>query len=289
MADLPNDTINRNWQVTQFNPDGSKKLVDIHNAAYDPALDQFNPAYAGAVLPNPNLAPGFAALPSYASGPEGVAQLFDPNFGRTETLTHGAENAVAGGFAGSGFAGNQSLRLLDSERKANLLAGHQILEPYLQREHDTSENAANRASRLNEIAAQGANALQQLQLSEAGDTARLNASQRAELERQVLAGQQSMQQLTLREGGETARQRTGIGGQLADTLLKAALAGRSSGSPATTTGRTPGGGVYTHYDQGQRLGDYSDVPAPVSGGSGITSRLGGSSIDAILRRYGLTV
>lgn len=223
-------------------------------------------------------------LPVYPGIP-GVNELFSPTFGYNETLMRGAENAIAGGFAGSGFGGAQTNRLLDSERKANFMLGHQILEPYLNREFQGSQAAADRASRLNEIAAQGANALQQLQLSEAGDTARLTQAEQAQLERDILQGQQAMQQLTLREAGDTSRQRIGIGGTLANTLLQGALRG---GEGAGGTTRPP-------FTVGATLGQPSNVNIfdaplaynPAARGEGPTSSLGSSSIDQILRRYGL--
>lgn len=242
-------------------------------------VKQFNAPPAGAVVPAPS---AYAGMP-------GVAELFDPNFGRAETWMRGAENAIGGGFSGSGFGGAQTMRLLDSERKANFLAGHQILEPYLNRQFQAGQNAADRAAQLNQIAAQGANALQQLQLSEAGATARLNSSQAAQLQRDVIAGQQAMQQLTLREVGETVRQRTNIGGTLANTLLQGVLSGKGVGTGEST--RAP-------FQVGATFGVPSNLNlfnAPVAynpvargeGGSGSAVGLGSSSIDQLLRKYGL--
>lgn len=257
--------------------------------------------------PTPANAPAMP-VPGAPGYPPGVGELFDPNFGRTETQQIAAENALMGGFAGSGFALGQGARLLDSERKANLLAGHQILEPYLDREFQSGQNAADRASRLNEIAAQGANALQQLQLSEAGATARLSASQRGELERQVLSGQQAMQQLTLREAGETGRTREQIGGRLAETVLGAALTPGRAGTPVG--GARPGtpGNPYTAANPSGPLGPtfygssgtgiapvapgsvtspFTITPYRPPSGDSVSRLLGGSTIDALLRKYNL--
>lgn len=253
-----------------FDPNGARNDFEVTHPLW-PA--QPLPAYNAAVPPP-------AAAPA-SNLPAGVAQLFDPNFGRTETLTRGAENALAGGYGGSGFGANQSVRLLDSERKANFLAGHQILEPYLQRQHQSSENAADRASRLQQIAAEGQQAMERLRMSEAGQTARLSSELSARLQQQVLDGQQAMQRLTLTEAGATSRQNTGIRGDLAQIILQSALR-----RPDTTATTTPGSGVYTHYADGIRLGDYADTPATTTRGS--SGLLGASSVDAILRRYGLT-
>jgi hypothetical protein len=276
----------------------------------------------GALMQNPNYAPGvlnpdgtairagtiptatsssgggFAPLPNYLGGvPQGIPGLnefFDPNFGRTETMTRANENAVAGGWGSGGFAGGQGLKLLDSERKANILAGHQILEPYLNREFQGSQNEADRQSRLNQIAAEGAQALQRLQLSEAGQGSRLSTELAARLRDQVLQGQQAMQQLTLREAGETGRQREAIGGRLAETVLGAAL------SPRATSGRptappTPSGPLGPTYGvpSNQNLFNAPMAYNPAArgwssaGSSSVTSLLGGSSIDQLLRKYGL--
>lgn len=218
-----------------------------------------------------------------------IATLFDPNFGRGEVMTLANENAIAGGWGSGGFAGAQGLKLLDSERKANFLLGAQLLEPYLQRENAASLQASDNAARLNQIVAEGAQALQRLQLSEAGQTARLNSSQASELQRQVLAGQQAMQQLTLREAGETGRQNTAIQGNLASQLVGAALdrSNRAAATPAPPVGGSyylnnsglPGGGTPGGPDP--------RVARPAYAGSVGTLGLGSSSIDALLRKYGL--
>ncbi len=227
-----------------------------------------------------------------------VATIFDPNFGRSETMTQGAENAAAGGWGGGGFSGGQGLKLLDSEKKSNWELGHKMLEPYLQRESDAKLQAESEKARLNEIAAQGAQALQQLQLSEAGTTARLNSSQQAELQRLAIQGQQAMDQLRLKETGDTARQQAAIGGNLATTLLSAAVGrGGAGGGGGAGASRTPGPlGVTWERGIPQYGGTPASVTAPTPGAAynpnarGVTTPeniLGGNSIDAILRKYGL--
>lgn len=269
-----------------------------------------------------NAQPGAAApgAPALAAGPgtdvlsganrANIAQLFDPRFGRDETINRGAENAIAGGWGEGGFGLNQTNRLLDSERKANFELGAKLLEPYLARESAASLQASDQAARLQQIAAEGAQALQRLQLSEAGQTARLNAEQAGALQRAVLAGNQAMQQLTLREAGDTGRQRTQIQGTLANTLLGAALSGAGSGSSGSGGTRSRGtglagspitgdyatpvrGSMTTDYGSGNSIVGYrppQDVINAVTrarddGGSILG--LGSSSIDALLRSYGL--
>ena len=275
-------------------------------------LTQFN-----AQQPAPGGTPGGAPL---AAGPgtdvlsganrANIATLFDPNFGRSEVMTQAAENAIGGGWGAGSFAANQGRRLLDSERKANFALGSQLLEPYLQREFQGAEGAADRAARLQQIAAEGAQALQRLQLSEAGATARLNTETAAALQRSVLAGEQAMQQLALREAGETGRQRTSIQASLADTLLRAGLSGAGggggggttrgrgtgfAGSPITTLGdysSTTRGDMTTDYGSGNSIVGYRPPQDVINAATRARDdsgplALGSSSIDALLRKYGL--
>lgn len=235
-------------------------------------------------------APGLPAynLNTLAAADQGnVNTLFDPNFGRTETQTNAAENALAGGFSGSGYASGQQARLLDSERKANMLLGHQILDPYLQRQQQSALESQQEQARLNEIAAQGAQALQQLQISEAGQGARLSQELAARLQQQVLEGQQAMQRLTLSEAGATGRARLGVQGDLARTLLTAALSG---GGTSRTVNPTPLPSYHWQTDlHGNVIGGQpppANYPTTSSGG-GIRTGIGTSTIDRILRQYGL--
>lgn len=266
----------------------STNVIDPNDLTPRFSIQEMGGAMPG-VMPGAPIIPGMPGLPAYP-GIVGVNELFSPTFGRNETITRGAENAVGGGFAGSGFGGAQTNRLLDSERKENFLLGHQILEPYLNREFEKSEGAANRQSRLNEIAAEGAQALQRLQLSEAGQGQRLTAELEARLRQQVLEGEQAIQRLTLQEAGETSRQRTGIGGTLANTLLQGVLSGKGVGNGEST--RAP-------FNVGATFGTPSNLNmfnAPVAynptargegGSGGVNSLLGGSNIDLLLKKYGL--
>lgn len=267
-----------------------------------------------------NAQPGAAPGAPLAAGPgtdvlsganrANIAQLFDPRFGRDETINRGAENQIAGGWGEGGFGLNQTNRLLDSERKANFELGAKLLEPYLGREHESSINATNNAARLQQIAAEGAQALQRLQLSEAGQTARLNRSEAAALERAVLAGNQALQQITLREAGETGRQRTQIQGNLANTLLGAGLSGAGGsrgGGGGADDGRMRGaygGGTYfmgdpnlsgvgvgplynSSREASSRAMQDAAERARIDAVNRTPTALGSSSIDALLRKYGL--
>lgn len=254
---------------------------------------QFNAA--GAPPPPVVATPGGLAAADLGN----VATIFSPEFGRADVAQESAANAVAGGWGAGGFAGGQRMMLTDREKKANYLLGHQILEPYLAREHEDKVNAANNAARLQQIAAEGAQALQRLQLSESGAMARLNAQEAAEAQRQIIAGQQAMQQLTMREAGETGRLRESIGGNLANTIVSGAIKGGTS----TGTGRVPGMGTGTPGPMGvtwnRGIPQYGGTPEVISAarpnaafnpnarGVTETDALGATSIDTILRKYGL--
>ncbi len=189
--------------------------------ATPPSWEEWVKQYNSAAVPSTGGAATVGGLSQANLG--NINTLFDPNFGREETMMHGASNAAAGGWGGGGFAGAQGLKLLDSEKKANWMVGQQMLEPYLAREHQSGLQASENAARLQQIAAEGAQALQRLQLSEAGQTARLNSAQAAELQRQVLSGQQAMQQLTLQEAGDTGRLRESISGNIASDIIRSSL------------------------------------------------------------------
>lgn len=273
--------------------------------ATTPTWEEWVKQYNSAGAPPSPVASDTASLGGADLG--NVSTLFDPTFGRDTALTHAAENAVGGGWGSGGFAGGQAMNLTSDERKANMLLGHQILEPYLQREADAQKQAEAEKARLNEIAAQGAQALQQLQLSEAGQTARLNSAQQAALQQLAIQGQQAMDQLRLKETGATARQQAEIGGNLADTLLKGAL-NRSGGAGGVASGgssaRIPGMGTGTPGPMGvtwnRGVVQYGGTPDVVTAPNpnaaynpnarGVTQPegvLGATSVDSILRKYGL--
>lgn len=270
--------------------------------ATTPTWEEWVKQYNSAGAPPSPISPDAASLSQADLG--NVSQIFDPRFGASEALTHAAENAVGGGWGGGGFAAGQGMKLLDSERKANMLLGHQILEPYLAREADAKRQAEAEKARLNEIAAQGAQALQQLQLSEAGQTARMNAAQKAEMERLIASGQQAMDRLKLTEAGEAARQKAGIGGTLANTLLSGAISRPGGTGGGGSSARVPGVGTGTPGPMGvtwnRGVVQYGGTPDVVTAPNpnaaynpnarGVTQPegvLGATSVDSILRKYGL--
>jgi hypothetical protein len=254
------------------------------------------------------------ALSSYGgttttSSPGGATQdrlnidyLLNPYYDTSETRTNAAEANLGQGVQGSGFGSGTTNRLLESERIQRFQLGHQMLEPYLQRDFQAGQAAAERQARLNEIAAQGAQALQQLQLSEAGQTARLNTQEAAALQRQVLSGQQAMQQLGIQQAGENTRTRLNIGGNILNTLLTHPNVYGGGGATTGTGTRgynnvatgAPGSSTpnyITEFDWASQTPISRPNPnPPVAGGTRniIGAVTGLSTIDSILRRYGLT-
>lgn len=282
------------------NPDGSLKLTPMSET---PGAPMGYGMYTGT---GPEMLPGFIKTLG-GSSPGGAGQdrsnidfLLNPNFNTYETDTRAAEKAVGAGQSGSNWAGNVRSNMLDSERIKRFQLGHEMLQPYLQRDFQASEGAADRASALQRAIMEGNQAMERLQLSEAGQTARLSQEERARLEQLAEQGRQSMQQLMIREAGESGRQRESIGGQLANTLLSSVLkpGGGSSGGGGVGNGhvfsekwgvsRSPGYRWQTDLD-GDVIGGVAPPPDYYNpnrmGGS--SSSVGSTSVDRILRRYGL--
>ena len=142
---------------------------------------------------------GVPSLPGYAANPNGlvgqdqrnIEWLLNPSFDTREVFQRSAERGVGSGTGGSGFGLSNKALMLDSEKIARAKLGHELLDPYLNRESSEKINAANNVNRLQAIAAEGASAMERLRLSEAGLSERLTSQQKADLEMQVLRGQQA--------------------------------------------------------------------------------------------------
>jgi hypothetical protein len=222
--------------------------------------------------------------------------LLNPNFNTFETETNAAEKAVAGGVSGSGWAGNVRSNMLDSERIKRMQLGNQMLEPYLNREFQGGQAAADRAQRAELAIMEGNQAMERLRLSEAGETARLSQSERARLEEIAAQGRISMQELMTREAGETGRQNASIRGNLANTLLSKTLnidRDGEGGSRIPTTFGTAGGRLAPGQNWANTANflatagsETTGGPAPLPRSRGITG-VGSSGIDRILQQYGL--
>lgn len=210
-----------------------------------------------------------------------INTLLSGQFNPTETLTNAAELNVAAGVPGSNFGMGTATKLLESEKLARQQLGHQMLQPYLNRDFEASQAAANREGQLQAIAAEGASALQRLQLQEAGASARQTSEQNTALQRQVIAGQQAMEQLRAGQAGDIARTREQIAGNLASTKL--GITGSLLERYLSRAGLTSP--QQYRNDFNPATGITTAVAIPNTGRTtGVSST---HAIDGILRRYGL--
>lgn len=127
----------------------------------------------------------------------GIDWILNPSIDFTESDTTAAEQAIAGGFSGSGFAGNNRLRLRDSERMNRVALGNELLQPYLNRAAETARQ----------------------QISEAGLDRRLGTELANRLQIALINGDQQTSETLLREAGMDRRQSAQIAGSLQQTQL----------------------------------------------------------------------
>ncbi len=231
-----------------------------------------NAVYSGPKVTFPQYKPkvgGTSTADLAAADRASIAYLFDPTPDWNETDTLAAERAVSSGTVGSGFAANNQLRLRDSEKINRAQIGHGMLDPYLQREHAGSMQAADNAARLQQIAAQGEEARKQLELQNSGQMALQSAEARARLEQMALAGSQALEQLNISEAGDTSRLNTSIRGNLD-------LAGVNN---AADLERTILGGAFSLYgrDGGSGGGSGGSGPRPYAQFSANTGNIGSST------------
>lgn len=217
--------------------------------------------------------------------------LLNPNFDTSETDMRAAERAVGGGFGGSGFASGLRGRLLDSERISRARLGNEMLAPYLQRSFTAGESALQRGHESSEAAREQAARLRELQLREAGEGARLTEAERGEMERLLEAGRQQSRDRLVTEAG--LNQRAGM--SLIASLLNR---GSGGGGGGASTGGLPGriappgtndissGYTFGMPDGTQPFTHPSAITAN-SRGSGYIGGAASTTIDRLLRRYGL--
>lgn len=148
-----------------------------------------------------------------------IRWLLNPNPNFNEVDSRAAEMGLG---QGGGFQGNNRMRLRDSELINRFTTGHQMLQPYLQREHATQSQTQGERAQLEQIAATGAQAMERLRLQESGMTARQSQAERAALERAALEGQQAMERLSFSEGSAGERQRAEL-----DNMLERFYAGEA--------------------------------------------------------------
>lgn len=163
--------------------------------------------------------PNFGARPPQSpAAPTGGAALDRANidsllrgeFDPYEINMQSAERAVGGGTAGSGFALAGRYKLLDSEKLARKRLGNEMLDPYLNREHQQQLQSEAEAARMAELKADAEYAMERLRMSEAGLGERLSAQQRAELEQIAARGAQATELEKLNQKGNL--EQTALGG-----------------------------------------------------------------------------
>ena len=199
-----------------------------------------------------------------------IDSLLRGEFDPYEINMQSAEKAVGSGTGGSGFAQAGRYKLLDSEKLRRQQLGHEELDPYLNREHQAALQAEGEAARLREIAAQGEQAMQQLQASQSGRMAELSQQEKAQLEYLAQQGSQAMDQLKQQQSGNRDITGMNIGGNIVTSLI-----GRLGSS---------GGGSGRGSGPAQELGR-NDVSSQVGLGAGALEYNGAKSGDLGLRGY----
>ncbi len=141
------------------------------------------------------------ALPSYLSNltnqdQQNIGSLLNPNAPLNDANMNAAQGAVANGMTGGGSAvGAGTWKLRDNELAQRFAQGHAMLEPYSQRQATASLQTQDEAARLQQIATQGQQAMDQLKLQESGQSARQSEAERAQLQQLAQQGAQAFQQL----------------------------------------------------------------------------------------------
>lgn len=211
--------------------------------------------------------------------------LLNPTFDASETKRNAAQAAVGGGFQGGSFAQGQGVKLLDSERIARMKLGHDILDPYLNRESNQAISESANQAAWNRTVQEGAQAMQRLQLSEAGLGARLTQEEHARLTELAQQGQQAMQLASLNNAAELGRTNAQIGGNLANTYIQGLL---NQGRNVGTSSGGSGSWVDTVDASGNPVSStnpFGDLrPSTSTSGGGVNNL---SQINSILSRYGV--
>jgi hypothetical protein len=148
-----------------------------------------------------------------------IRYLLNPNPDFSQVDNRAAAASLASGAGGGTMNQARQWKLRDSELINRYQIGHQMLEPYQQRAQQSALQTQSEAAQLNNIAAQGAEAMKQLQLQEQGLSARQSASERAALERAVLEGNQAMERLRTSEAGQNSRQQSELDARLGQFYL----------------------------------------------------------------------
>lgn len=256
--------------------------------------------------------PNFGARPVQPAPAGGAQQdranidaLLRGEFDPYEINMQSAERAIGSGISGSGFAQAGRYKLLDSEKLKRQQLGNQMLDPYLNREHQQALQTQAEAARMREIQADAEYAMQRLQASEAGLGARLTQAERGEMERLIERGRQAMDLERL--GQEGRIEQTALGGLFGLLGRTDSSGGGGSIGPNTMPGQRGytlghiGTGVagmgagalsYNGASQGESGGSFGlrgytpdTRPGMYSGGGDRNVNL---LINDILKKYGFT-
>lgn len=227
----------------------------------------------------------------------GIDWILNPSIDFNETDTIAAEQAVGGGFSGSGFASNNQMRLRDSERMKRVALGNELLQPYLQRSADSARQLVEQAGLDRRLSSELANRLQlaliqgdqqaaEALLRESGMDRRNAASIAGQLQTTQLGVQSNLLSTLLKEGGGGSN--GGGDGRVAPRGTNNISSTPQSWASGVAYGIGGGGsqnlfGAPAAYNPAARPGTN---PAAAGGGSGSTGRYS-SYINGILRQYGL--
>lgn len=213
-----------------------------------------------------------------------IDALLSGQFDPYEINMQSAERAVGSGTGGSGFAQAGRYKLLDSEKLARQRLGNQMLDPYLNREHQQTLQSQAEAARMAELKADAEYAMERLRMSEAGLGERLSSQQRAELEQIAARGAQAMELEKLNQKGNM--EQTALGGLFSLAGRYGGGGGGGGGSPRFNSDKY--GGQSFRYTT-NTFGDVTSGTKPPpdywtpSGGS---DRNVSTLINGILKKYG---
>src|SRR5688500_5051285 len=208
---------------TRPTPRGQRQTLQRTTTVLPPVVPPITPAPVIDPLLFPMGNPGGVQGNAMA----GIDWILNPNIDFNETDTIAAEQAVGGGFSGSGFAGNNQMRLRDSERMKRVALGNELLQPYLERSAASARQ----------------------QISEAGLDRRLGTELANKLQLALIDGDQATAETILREAGADRRNAATIAGQLQNTQLSVqsdllrTLIGAGAGGGGGSGGRIAPAGI----------------------------------------------
>lgn len=207
-----------------------------------------------------------------------ISSFLSRNPDTSEWDTTSAERAVAGGIGGSRMAAAEGSLYRQSEIDKRNKMGLELLEPYLNRQQDTWKTIE-----------EGRQAMDRLRLSEAGQTARLTQEEKAKLEQIAAQGENALQIAVL--NANTSRQNAQLG---ANTSLQNSMLSnnganyRADLAANTAANKQTGPSSYAQSIIDQILrgsGGATSSPAPSANPGGIDSEYNPDSYDEWADEY----